>query len=65
MPAKHTLNFVLTEPLVRYIRDRVAAGHHPSASHLVRAGLQTLIERDQAAPRDRTRQDRSEQTGRE
>ena len=46
MPAKHTLHVVLTEPLVRYVRDKVAAGHHATASDVVRASLNHLLERE-------------------
>ena len=45
MPAKHTLHVALTEPLVRFVRDLVEAGHYPTASDVVRDGLRTLIER--------------------
>lgn len=46
MPAKHTLHVALTEPLVRYVRDQVAAGRHETASDVVRVALQALIQRD-------------------
>lgn len=46
MPAKHTLHVALTEPLVRYVRDKVAAGHHATASDVVRASLHQALERD-------------------
>ena len=46
MPAKHTLHVVLTEPLVRYVRDKVMAGHHATASDVVRASLRHLLERE-------------------
>lgn len=51
MPAKHTLHVALTEPLVRYVRDQVAAGHHQTASDVVRTALQTLMQRDGSAKR--------------
>ena len=51
MPVKHSLHVVLTEPLVRYVRDKVAQGHHPSISDVVRSSLQTLIEREEAEAR--------------
>jgi Arc/MetJ-type ribon-helix-helix transcriptional regulator len=46
MPAKHTLHVVLTETLVRYVRDKVVAGHHPTASDVVRDSLHKLMQRD-------------------
>ena len=48
MPAKHTLHVALTEQLVRYVRDKVANGQHPTISHAVRASLLMLIEREEA-----------------
>ncbi len=59
MPAKHTLHVALTDPLVRYVRGRVADGVSPSASDVVRLALETLIDResrdaaDAALPRHR------------
>lgn len=52
MPAKHTLHVALTDPLVRYVRGRVADGHHPSASHVVRLALELLIDRETLAATD-------------
>ena len=46
MHAKHTLHVVLDERLVRYVRDKVVAGQHPSASDVVRDSLHKLMERD-------------------
>ncbi|MCW6509855.1 ribbon-helix-helix domain-containing protein [Lichenifustis flavocetrariae] len=46
MPAKYTLHVVLNERLVRYVRDKVVAGHHPTASDVVRDSLRKLMERD-------------------
>ena len=48
MPARHALHIALTKPLVAYVAQQVAAGRYMSASAVVRAGLQLLIERDQA-----------------
>ena len=44
MPAKHTLHVVLTGPLVRYVREKVAQGHHATISDVVRASLRAPIE---------------------
>ena len=46
MPAKHTLHVALTDPLVRYVRGRVADGISPSASDVVRLALETLIDHE-------------------
>ena len=51
MPAKHSLHVVLTEPLVRYVREKVAQGHHSTISDVVRASLRTSIEREEADAR--------------
>ena len=51
MPDRHTLHVALTEPLVRHVRDQVAAGRHSTASEVVREALRLMIERD--AVRDR------------
>ena len=51
MPAKHSLHVALTETLVRYVRDQVAAGHHHSAGDVVRTALQILMQRDESAVR--------------
>lgn len=48
MAAKHTLHVALTEPLTRYVGERVASGEYATASEVVRTGLRLLIERDQA-----------------
>ena len=55
MPAKHTLHVALTEPLVRYVRDQVAAGRHPTASDVIRTALHDLIQRDDAVSAGRQR----------
>ena len=44
MPGKHTLHVVLTEPLARYDCEKVAQGHHPAISDVVRASLRPPIE---------------------
>ena len=49
MPAKHTLHVVLTEALVRYVRDKVVAGHHATISDVVRHSVQGLMDRDDVA----------------
>lgn len=46
MPAKYTLHVALTEPLVRYVRDKVTNGAHPSASDVVRLALEAMLERE-------------------
>ena len=46
MPAKHTLHVVLSEPLVRYVRQKVMAGEFTTASDVVRASLQEAMTRD-------------------
>ncbi|MCW6512702.1 ribbon-helix-helix domain-containing protein [Lichenifustis flavocetrariae] len=46
MPAKHTLHVVLTETLVKYVRDKVVAGHHLTASDVIRHSLHKLMQRD-------------------
>ena len=51
MPAKHSLHVVLSEPLVRYVRDKVAQGQHPTISNVVRASLHAAIEREQTHAR--------------
>lgn len=51
MPAQHTLHVALTEPLVRYVNDQVAAGRYATASEVVRAGLRLLIERAEGEAR--------------
>jgi antitoxin ParD1/3/4 len=48
MPARHTLHVALTKPLVTYVAQQVMAGRYVSASAVVRAGLQLLIERNEA-----------------
>jgi len=48
MAAKHTLHVALTEPLARYVTDRVASGEYATASEVVRTGLRLMIEREQA-----------------
>jgi antitoxin ParD1/3/4 len=48
MAAKHSLHVALTEPLVRYVGERVASGEYATASEVVRTGLRLLIERDLA-----------------
>lgn len=48
MPAKHTLHVALTEPLIRYVRELVAAGHHATASDVVRESLRAHRERHEA-----------------
>ena len=48
MAAKHTLHVALTEPLARFVAERVASGRYASASEAVRAGLRLLADRDQA-----------------
>ena len=54
MTATHSLHVVPTEPLVRYVRDKVAQGHHPTISDVVRASLQSVIEREEAEARRRS-----------
>ncbi len=46
MAAKHTLHVALTEPLVRHVRDQVAAGRYRTASEVLREALQLLMARD-------------------
>ena len=46
MPAKHSMHVALTEPLVRYVRDKVAEGGHASASDVVRLALEAMIKRE-------------------
>jgi antitoxin ParD1/3/4 len=48
MAAKHTLHVALTEPLARYVAERVASGEYATASEVVRTSLRLLIERDLA-----------------
>lgn len=48
MAAKHSLHVALTEPLARYVTERVASGQYATASEVVRTGLRLLIERDLA-----------------
>ena len=57
MAAKHSLHVALTEPLARYVADRVASGEYATASEVVRSGLRLLIERDLA--RDQAGRDRA------
>ena len=52
MPAKHSLHVALTDPLVRYVRGRVADGVSPSASDVVRLALETLIDRERREATD-------------
>ena len=51
MPAKHSLHVVLTEPLVRYVRDKVAHGHYLTISDVVRASLRASIELEEKRAR--------------
>lgn len=44
MPAQHTLHVALAQPLVRYVGEQVATEHYPTASQVVRAALQLMIE---------------------
>ena len=53
MVARHTLHVALTEPLVRHVRNQVAAGPFRTASEVLREALQLLVARD--AERERTR----------
>jgi Arc/MetJ-type ribon-helix-helix transcriptional regulator len=46
MPAKHTLHVALTEPLVRYVRGKVADGASRSASDVVKLALEGLMDRE-------------------
>ncbi len=46
MLAKHILHVVLNERLVRYVRDKVVAGHQSTANDVVRDSLHKLMERD-------------------
>ena len=46
MAARHTLHVALTEPLVRHVRDQVAAGRYRTASEVLREALQLLVARD-------------------
>ena len=48
MPAKHSLHVVLTEPLVRYVREKVAHGHNATISDVVRASLRASIQLEEA-----------------
>jgi antitoxin ParD1/3/4 len=48
MAAKYSLHVALTEPLVRYIAERVASGEYATASEVVRTSLRLLIEQDPA-----------------
>lgn len=50
MPAKYTLHVALTEPLVRYVRDKVADGASRSASDVVKLALEGLIDRERREP---------------
>jgi Arc/MetJ-type ribon-helix-helix transcriptional regulator len=42
MPAKHTLNVSLTEPLRDFVDDQVQSGRYQTGSEVVRAGLRLL-----------------------
>ena len=46
MPAQYTFHVALTDPLVRYVRDKVTNGDHPSASDVVRLALGAMMERE-------------------
>ena len=45
MPAKHTLHVALTQPLLEFVALQVATGQYATASSVVRAGLELLLER--------------------
>jgi putative addiction module CopG family antidote len=54
MAAKYSLHVALTEPLVRYVTERVAFGEYATASEVVRTGLRLLIEQSRATARGDT-----------
>ena len=48
MSVDQSIHVSLTEPLMRYVRDKVADGEHLTASDVVRVALETLVARDRS-----------------
>lgn len=55
MAAEHILDIASTEPLVRYVHDRVASGQYATTSEVVQAALRASVRReaDERTPVDK------------
>ncbi|MDR6790296.1 putative addiction module CopG family antidote [Sphingomonas sp. BE138] len=47
MPRRQIRTVSLSQELDRFVADEVASGHYSTASEVIRAGLRTLIERQE------------------
>jgi antitoxin ParD1/3/4 len=47
MPRRQIRTISLSQELDRFVADEVASGHYSTASEVIRAGLRTLIERQE------------------